>query len=84
MYFRVKERNNQYDEQILYFYICQSVRIKGKVTNAQKYLMSCNKRELQSGNYEEKLKAGAYSLEPTVNQMVAKKIAEILEHPKHD
>lgn len=79
MYIRIKRRVAKNFEKVFYFYLCESKRIEGKVTNKQKYLLSAREQDLESGVYKEKYKTTLSYLENEEKQMLEKKVSEVFD-----
>ena len=52
MYITVKKRENKKDISVFYLYVCESVRVEGKVKNTQRYFGSINETDLADDNLE--------------------------------
>ena len=51
MYVNLKKRKNKKDVEVLYVYLCESVRVDGKVVNTQRYVGSINEERLAERDY---------------------------------
>lgn len=51
MYVNLKQRTNKKNIRVFYVYVCESVRVEGKVKNTQKYFGSINELALIEGDY---------------------------------
>lgn len=51
MYVNLKQRTNKKNIKVFYIYVCESVRIEGKVKNTQKYFGNIKETELVNDDY---------------------------------
>lgn len=51
MYVNAKKRANKKEIEVFYIYLCESVRIEGKVKNTQRYVGSINEEKLAENDY---------------------------------
>lgn len=52
MYINAKQRENKHKVKVYYIYLCESVRVEGRVKNTQRYVGSIKETELAEQNFD--------------------------------